>query len=281
MVQLFTRARDVTPSYVIHFASGKVTADAPATRTGLQDWFSRMLSVTKQGVDDAVAEPLCRVRRTHVLTAITAAYAKYGFSLPDSVHDRPAALSPGPGKGDEANVLRRVQMPSGSKSSPTALRRGKRQASVAELGSADAESAKALKTSGKSVAQADVKMDGAVGVADGSASDAKGRHDRTMVRMMTAVGIMLKYYKPETKKWPSVHDVYLRMHPRVLKGMSKASICLMVFSWRWARRGNKGREERTYDRLHALALTKPGVSSAADALQYVRVLHAVMMSDRF
>jgi len=172
-------------------------------------------------------------------------------------------------------------MPSGSESSPTALRRGKRKASVAELGSADAERAKALKTGGKSVAKSDVKMDVAVGVADGSASDAKGRHDRTMVRMMTAVGIMLKYYNPETKKWPSVHDMYLRMHPRVLKGMSKASIGLKVSSWRWARRGNKGGEERTYDRLHALALTKPGVSSAADALQYVRDLHAVMMSDLF
>jgi len=76
MVELFTRARDVTPSYVIHFASGKVTADAPATRTGLQDWFSHMLSTTKQGVDDAIAEPLCRVRRTHVLTVITASYTK-------------------------------------------------------------------------------------------------------------------------------------------------------------------------------------------------------------
>jgi len=87
MVKLFTRARDVTPSYVIHFVSGKVTADARATRTGLQDWFSRMLSATKQGVDDAVAESLCRVRRTHVFTVITAAYTKYGFSPPDSVHD--------------------------------------------------------------------------------------------------------------------------------------------------------------------------------------------------
>ena len=102
-----------------------------------------------------------------------------------------------------------------------------------------------------------------------------------MVRMMTAVGIMLKYYNPETKKWPSVHDMYLRMHPRVLKGMSKASIGLKVSSWRWARRGNKGGEERTYDRLHALALTKPAMSSAADALQYVLDLRAVMMSDRF
>jgi len=83
---------------------------------------------------------------------------------------------------------------------------------VAELGSADAERVKALKTRGESVAMADVKMDCAVGAADGSASDAKGRHDRTMVRMMTAVGIMLKYCNPETNKWPSVHDVYLRMH---------------------------------------------------------------------
>ena len=62
-----------------------------------------------------------------------------------------------------------------------------------------------------------------------------------MVWMMSAVGIMLKYYSPETKILPSVHDVYVRMHPRVLKGMPKASIGLMVSSCRWARRGNKGR----------------------------------------
>jgi len=281
MVELFTRARDVTPSYVIHFALGKVTADEPATRTGLQDWFSRMLSAIKQGIDEAVAEPLCRVLHTHVLAVITAAYTRYGFSLPDSVHNRPAALSQGRGKGDEANVLRSVQMPSGLESSPTVLRRGKRKASVAELGSADAERVKALKTSAKSVAKSDFEMDGAVSAADGSASDANGGHDRTMVRMMTAVGIMLKYYNPETMKGTSLHDVFLRMHPRVLKGMSKASTGLMVSSWRWARRGSKGREERPYDRLHALALTKPGVSSVADALQYVRDLHAVMTRDRF
>jgi len=58
---------------------------------------------------------------------------------------------------------------------------------------------------------------------------------------MTAVGIMLKYYKTQTEKLPSVHDVYLRMHPRVLKSKPKASIGLMVSSWRWARRGNRGR----------------------------------------
>jgi len=33
--------------------------------------------------------------------------------------------------------------------------------------------------------------------------------------------------------------------------------------------------------LHALALTKPGVTSAADALQYVPELHKVMMSDPY
>jgi len=93
MVELFTRARDVTLSYVIHFASGQVTADAPATRTGLQDWFSRMLSATKQGVDDAVAEPLCRVRRTHELMVIKAAYTTYGFSLPDCARPTGSAFS--------------------------------------------------------------------------------------------------------------------------------------------------------------------------------------------
>jgi len=190
--ELFTMARDVTQSYVIDFASGKVTADAQATRTGLQDWLSRMLSATKQGVDDAIEDPLCRVRRKHVLKVITVAYTKYGVSLPDSVHDRPAALSPGLGKGDEARFLRKGQMPSGLESSPNALRRVKRKAAVAELGSADAERVKALMTSGKSVPKSDVKMDGAVGAADRSASDAQGRHNRTMVRMMTAVGIMLK-----------------------------------------------------------------------------------------
>ena len=67
----------------------------------------------------------------------------------------------------------------------------------------------------------------------------------------------------------------------MLKGFSKVLICLMAWSWRLERRGNKGREQRTYDRLHELTLTKLGARSAADALQYVRDLHAVMMSDRF
>ena len=67
----------------------------------------------------------------------------------------------------------------------------------------------------------------------------------------------------------------------ILRGVSEASIGLMVSSWRWARRGNKGREMRTYDRLHALEMTKPGVITDADALQYVLELHAVMIGDRF
>jgi len=102
-----------------------------------------------------------------------------------------------------------------------------------------------------------------------------------MVRMMTAVGIMLEYYNPDAKLWPSVPDVFRRMPLSVLKGMSEPSIGLLLSSWRWARRGSKNREERTSDRLHALALTKPGVTSAVDALQYVRELQKVMMSDPF
>jgi len=102
-----------------------------------------------------------------------------------------------------------------------------------------------------------------------------------MVRMMTAVGIMLEYYNPDAKRWPSVHEVFRRMPLRVLKGMSEPSIGLMLLSWRWDRRGSKNREERIYDRLHAPALTKPGVTSAVDALQYVWELHKVMMADLF
>jgi len=99
--------------------------------------------------------------------------------------------------------------------------------------------------------------------------------------MMTTVGIMLKYYNPDTKTCPSVHDMFLKVPPDVLKGTSEPSIGLMLSSWRWARRGSKGREERTYDQLHNLALTRPGVTTAADALQYVRDLQIVMMSDPF
>jgi len=62
-----------------------------------------------------------------------------------------------------------------------------------------------------------------------------------MVRMMTAVGVMLEYYNTDAKRWPSVHDVFRRMPLRVFKGMSKPSIRLMLSSWKWDRSGNKNR----------------------------------------
>jgi len=102
-----------------------------------------------------------------------------------------------------------------------------------------------------------------------------------MARMMTAVRIMRKYYSPDTKKWPSVHNVFIRMPPDILKGMLEPSIGLMLSCWRWARRGSKGCGERTYDRHQTLAPTKPGGTTATDALQYGLERHEVMMSDPF
>jgi len=94
-VELCSRAKDIKPSYIIHFASSKSMCDAPATRDGVQELFSRLLNAEVQGDPAAVAQPLCRVRTAHILTVITAAYAKYGFSLPESVNARPTALSGG------------------------------------------------------------------------------------------------------------------------------------------------------------------------------------------
>ena len=93
VVELFTRAKDISPSYIIHYASAKVMSDALATRCGVQDWFSCLLNATMQGVPAAAEQPLCRVRRAHVLTVFTAAYATYGFNLPESVNARPDAVA--------------------------------------------------------------------------------------------------------------------------------------------------------------------------------------------
>jgi len=283
VVELFTRAKDISPSYIIHYASAKVMSDAPATRSGVQDWFSCLLNATMQGVPAAAEQPLCRVRRAHVLTVITAAYATYGFNLPESVNARPDALPVGRNR-DEASRLRASDGHASSPPLALAVSPGQRPAADApraQVARAHVTPAQTHKKSGKSVVTSEAKVGVAAGAADAGGLDSKGRHDRTMVRMMTAVGIMLTYFNPETKKWPSVHDVFMRMPSDILRGMSEASIGLMVSSWRWARRGNKGREMRTYDRLHALAMTKPGVMTDADALQYVLELHAVMMGDRF
>ena len=281
VVELFTRAKDISPSYIIHYASAKVMSDAPATRSGVQDWFSCLLNATMQGVPAAAEQPLCRVRRAHVLTVITAAYATYGFNLPESVNARPDALS----VGRRSDVDSLVHASDGYASLPTlplAVAPGQRPAADAPRAQvARADPAQTHKKSGKSVGASKAEMGRADGAAEAGSLESKGRHDRTMVRMMTAVGIMLTYFNPETKKWPSVHDVFMRMPSNILKGMSEASIGLMVSSWRWARRGNKGREMRTYDQLHIFAMTKPGVMTDADALQYVVELHAVMMGDRF
>ena len=65
---------------------------------------------------------------------------------------------------------------------------------------------------------------------DAKNSYAKGPHDRTMVQMITAVGIMLEYYNPDANRWPSVHEVFRRMPLSVLKETSEPSIGLMLSS---------------------------------------------------
>ena len=256
MVELFTRAKDITPSYIIHLASSKSMCDAPATRDGVQEWFSSLLNAAVQGAPAAVAQPLCRIRTAHVLKVITAAYAKCGFSLPESVNARPTA-DPG-GRQPANNKIMPAPEDRPCLPSSSCARRGvRKRAAPAEVEDDDVARCRSPKR--KSVAK----------VEDVGALDSKGRHDRTMFRMMTAVGIILKYYDPDTEKWPSVHEVFVRMPLDILQGMSEPSIGLMMSCWPWARRGNKGREERTYDRLLTLALTKPGVTTATEALQYV------------
>jgi len=49
-----------------------------------------------------------------------------------------------------------------------------------------------------------------------------------MVSMMTAAGIMLNSYNPDTNKWPAVHEVFICMPPDILKGMLEPSIGLMM-----------------------------------------------------
>jgi len=257
VVELFTRAEDNSPSNVIHFVSAKETCDAAT-----------------QGVPVAVAQPPCRVRIAHVLTVITTAYAKNGFSLPESVNAHPLALPVGL-HGGNSSVVPATEDRCGAPCSPPAHREGKHVSAVDGVENVDVARSRAPKASRPSVAKSAAK------VKDVGALEAKGRHGRTMVRMMTAVGIMLHFYIPDAERWLFVHDVFVRMPRDILKGMMEHSIGLMLSSWRWARRGNKGRKERTYDRLHLLALKKPGLTTAADALQYVRKLHAVMISDPF
>jgi len=132
MVELFTRAMDITPSYIIHFASSKSMCDAPATRDGVQEWFSRLLNAAVQGAPAGVAQPLCRVRTAHVLTVITAAYAKYGFSLPESVNARPTALPGGRQPASNKIMPAPEDRPCLPSSSP-ARRGGKKRAAPAEV----------------------------------------------------------------------------------------------------------------------------------------------------
>jgi len=213
VVELFTRAKDISPSYIIHYASAKVMSDALATRCGVQDWFSCLLYATMHGVPAAAEQPLCRVRRAHVLTVFTVAYAPYGFNLPESVNARPDALPVGRIK-DGAILLRASDGHASSPPLPLSASPSQRPAADApraQVARADVTPALTHKKSGKSVVTSEAKVGVAADAADAGGLDNKGRHDRTMVRMMTAVGIMLTYLNPETKKWPSVHDVFVRM----------------------------------------------------------------------
>jgi len=132
VVEHFTRAKYVSPSYIIHYASTKVTCDAPATRNGVEEWFSGLLIAGAQGVSMEVEAPLCRARRAHVLTVITAAYAKYGFSLPESVNARPIALSMERQQGNP-RVPPAFEDRGGISSAPCVRREGKQVAAVARV----------------------------------------------------------------------------------------------------------------------------------------------------
>jgi len=148
-----------------------------------------------------------------VLTVFTAAYATYGFNLPESVNARPDALPVGRIK-DEASLLRASDGRASSPPLPLAVSPGQRPAADApraQVARADVPPTLTYKKSGKSVVTSEAKVGAAAGAADAGGLDSKGRHDRTMVHMMSAVGIMLTYFNPETKKCPSVHDVFMRM----------------------------------------------------------------------
>jgi len=132
MVELFTRAKDITPSHIIHFASSKSMCDAPATREGVQEWFSRLLNASVQGAPAAVAQPLCRVRTAHVLTVIAAADAEYGFNLPESVNARPTAL-PGGRQPAHNKIMPAPEDRPCLPSSSAARRGGKKRAPPAEV----------------------------------------------------------------------------------------------------------------------------------------------------
>jgi len=49
-VELFTSAKDVSPSYIVHYAFAKVTRDAPATRDGIQEWFPASSMRVRRGL---------------------------------------------------------------------------------------------------------------------------------------------------------------------------------------------------------------------------------------
>ena len=182
MAELFTKAKDISPFYIVHYALAKVTRNAPATRDGIQEWLSCLLHAGTQGIPVAVAQPLCRVRRAHVLTVISAAYAKHGFNLPESLNVRPIALRFCPQERSPSVMPPSRDLPCAPSSPPEPLR-AKHIAPVAQ--NVNVARCRSPNPRGKSVVKSAARVE------DVKTSEEKGRHDRTMVRMMTAVGVIL------------------------------------------------------------------------------------------
>ena len=187
LVDLFFTAEDIRPLYIILIESSKAMCDAPATRDGVQEWFSRFLNAAVPKAPAVVAQPLCLVRTARVLTAFPAAYATYGLSHPESVNARQTALPCGRQPANNNVMPAPEDGPCLPSSFPT-RRGGKKRASSADLEEEGVAHCRSSKR--KSVAK----------VEDVGASESKGRHVRNMARMMTAVGTMLKYYNPDNKK---------------------------------------------------------------------------------
>jgi len=131
-----------------------------------------------------MAPPLCHLRRAHVLKYITAARAEYGLCLADSVNALPFEISVGLPDGSP-RVMRASVARSCALSSVPAHREVEHLAAAAGVESVMLAPCGSPKASGLSVTKSAYQWK------DVGAQGSEWGRGRIMVRMMTAVDIML------------------------------------------------------------------------------------------
>ena len=274
---------EVYPYYLINFAAGRSVHTPPATKKGLEPWFTEVLrGALPAGLYGEITQ-LGPFLISNLLTVINLLYAKFNNDLPDGGFpdatvapllgavgtslETPAVAAPVAHPMDSTPSVPASappptsQVPSGATVPPTSA------PVLAEGGIAPHRPPRKTVRQGAGSKKAAVLE-----------KVYPSKQDPTWRRMMVAARILLEEYDAENDVWSDVDNIRPDVVSETKKNICAESLRIMLSSFRWGGHGKP--ESRVYDKLRDIAMNKPGVDNKEKARVYILRLWHVAWADK-